>query len=300
MSFRGRLTLFFLLIVVMPMIAVAVLVTQVTAQSRNGKADARLAAGLETALSIHRGDVAAARRAANEIGKDPTLGLALQTGDRAQIQNAARAAAANQGVRFLVVRDPSGRQVASVGASPPVAPYRLGLRGASGAVGSLAVSTTTAPAYLARVRDLTGRDAQLAGPTGPTAATLPHLDASVPPSGDSDDVEVDGLTLRAATTDLPGPGDLRITLFGPTESGGFFSSSPLVVAVLVAFFAVALIFVAMLLRALGGQVAAMLDAARRIGQGGLQPEGAGGRKGRDGRTGERVQQDGRPAQHPDG
>ena len=74
MSFRGRLTLFFLLIVVMPMIAVAVLVTQVTAQSRNGKADARLAAGLETALSIYRGDVAAARRAANEIGKDPTLG----------------------------------------------------------------------------------------------------------------------------------------------------------------------------------------------------------------------------------
>ena len=39
------------------------------------------------------------------------------------------------------------------------------------------------------------------------------------------------------------------------------------VAVLVAFFAVALIFVAMLLRALGGQVAAMLDAARRIGKG---------------------------------
>ena len=36
---------------------------------------------------------------------------------------------------------------------------------------------------------------------------------------------------------------------------------------LVAFFAVALVFVALLLRALGGQVAAMLDAARRIGQG---------------------------------
>ena len=267
MSFRGRLTLFFLLIVVMPMIAVAVLVTQVTAQSRNGKADARLAAGLETALSVYRGDVGAARRAGNEIGADPALGTALQTGDRAQIQSAARAAAGAQGARFLVLRDSGGRQVASVGVSPAVAPYRLGLRGPSGGVGSLAVSITTAPAYLARVRDLTGRDAALFGPTGLAAATLPHLDASVPASGHSDDVDVNGETLRAATTDLPGPGALRITLFGPTESGGFFSSSPLVVAVLVAFFTVALIFVAMLLRALGGQVAAMLDAARRIGRG---------------------------------
>src|SRR6476619_4040152 len=106
----------------MPMIAVAVLVTQVTAQSRNGKADARLAAGLETALSIYRSDVGAGRHAANEIGGDPALGFALQAGDRAQIQSAARAAAGNQGARFLVLRDSSGRRVASVGAPPPVAP----------------------------------------------------------------------------------------------------------------------------------------------------------------------------------
>ncbi len=51
------------------------------------------------------------------------------------------------------------------------------------------------------------------------------------------------------------------------ESGGFLSSSPVVVAALVLFFAVALIFVTMLLRMLGGQVRAMLDAARGIGQG---------------------------------
>ena len=72
MSFRGRLTLFFLLIVVMPMIAVAVLVTQVTAQSRNGKADARLAAGLETALSIpsRRRRSCQARRERDRHGPD--------------------------------------------------------------------------------------------------------------------------------------------------------------------------------------------------------------------------------------
>ncbi|MGH2925958.1 MAG: hypothetical protein ACRDK1_08305, partial [Solirubrobacterales bacterium] len=197
MSFRGRLTLFFLLIVVMPMIAVAVLVTQVTAQSRNGKADARLAAGLETALAVYRNDAATAGRAANRIGRDPALGLALQTGDATQIRSAARAAAAQDHVRFLVLRDSSGRVVASVGHLPAIAPSRLGLRGSDGGVGSLAVSTTTPSADLAQVHDLTGREAAMFGPAGLTAATLPDFQVTVPPSGKSGDVDVNGGTMRA-------------------------------------------------------------------------------------------------------
>ena len=74
MSFRGRLTLFFLLIVVLPMIAVAVLVTQVTTQSRNGKADARLAAGLGTALSVYRDDVGAGQAGGDRARTRPGAG----------------------------------------------------------------------------------------------------------------------------------------------------------------------------------------------------------------------------------
>ena len=73
--------------------------------------------------------------------------------------------------------------------------------------------------------------------------------------------------MTATTADLPVPGALRLTLFSPAASRGFFSSSPLVVAVLVIFFAIALAFVGMLLRALDRQVAAMLDAARGVGGG---------------------------------
>ncbi len=267
MSFRGRLTLFFLLIVVMPMIAVAVLVTQVTTQSSNGKADARLAAGLESALTVYGDDAAAARRAANALGRDPALAVALQSGDRGQIAAAARTGAKRTRTRALVIRDSSGRRLVTVGGSGVVAPYRLDLRGPNGGLGSLVVSTTTPSAYLAEVRHLTGRQAALLGADGPISQTLDLGEAGLPASGHSGDVEVSGQKLRAAVTDLPGSADLRLALLGPTESGGFFSSSPLVVAVLVAFFAVALVFVVMLLRALGGQVAAMLDAARRIGQG---------------------------------
>jgi diguanylate cyclase (GGDEF)-like protein len=267
MSFRSRLTLFFLLIVVMPMIAVAVLVTQVTSQSRNGKADARLAAGLESALTIYRDDAAAAKRTANEIGRDPALAAALQSGDPDQVAAAARAGAEQYGAKSLLIRDAAGGRLATVGQTSSVASYRLELRGPSGDLGTLIVSTTTPSRYVADVRHLTGREAALLSPEGPISQTLELEDSDLPASGHSGDVEVSGATLRAGTTDLPGADDLQLALFGPTESGGFFSSSPLVAAVLVAFFAVALIFVAMLLRALGGQVAAMLNAARRIGQG---------------------------------
>src|ERR671930_175570 len=87
-SFRGRLTLFFLLIVVLPMIALAVLVTQVTTQSGNGKADARLASGLRTSLAIYERDTGAAEQAARRIGGSVALANALRSGDRSQVQSA--------------------------------------------------------------------------------------------------------------------------------------------------------------------------------------------------------------------
>jgi diguanylate cyclase (GGDEF)-like protein len=266
-SFRGRLTLFFLLIVVLPMIALAVLVTQVTTQSGNGKADARLASGLRVSLAIYKRDTAAARRVATKVGSSVILADAIRSGDRSQLQTAAQSVALQDGARSLVVRGTDGRTLAVVGSRHPPAAYRLDLRGPNGAVGSLIVSTTTASAYVAEVHRLTGRGVALLATSGPIASTVQLAGANLPASGRTGNVEVGGHSMRAGMTALPGPTPLRLALFGPTESGGFFSSSPLVAAVLVVFFAIALLFVAMLLRALGGQVAAMLKAARGIGEG---------------------------------
>jgi diguanylate cyclase (GGDEF)-like protein len=267
-SFRGRLTLFFLLIVVLPMIAVGVLVTQVTNESGSAKADARLAAGLDAALATYRDDSAAAERAAKHFANNPAVGPALRSGDPARIESTARRLAGRSGIQSLVVRGPGGHQVAKVGPGDAVATYELNLTDPSGSLGSLTASTTTAPDYLDHVRHLTGRDGALVSKGGaPLFSTLTLKGASPPPSGHSADVEVAGDKLRAATADLPGPGNLQLALFGPVESGGFFSSSPVVAAALVVFFAVAVVFVTMLLRMLGGQVRAMLDAARGIGEG---------------------------------
>ena len=53
MSFRTRLGLFFLLMVAIPIAAIAVLVTDITGDSADGKADARLSTGLETAIALY-------------------------------------------------------------------------------------------------------------------------------------------------------------------------------------------------------------------------------------------------------
>jgi diguanylate cyclase (GGDEF)-like protein len=265
MSFRGRLTLFFLLIVVLPMIAVAVLVTQVVTESTNGKVDARLAEGLDSALAIYRDDAAAARFAARQVGSDPSVSSAIAGGGGSRAQAVAEGLLGQYGIRAIVLERANGDRIASAG-SEPVASYGLNLSGPAGRIGSVVVSTTTPSAYLAEVRHLTGRDGALLGPGGLVASTVNVRAAKLPAGGQSTDVEVAGDTVRAAGTNLPPPDNLRLVLVAP-GSGGVFSSSPLVVGALVVFFAIALLFVIALLRMLGGQVKSMLAAARGIGEG---------------------------------
>jgi diguanylate cyclase (GGDEF)-like protein len=267
MSFRGRLTLFFLLIVVLPMIAVAVLVTQIVMESTNGKADARLSEGLDSALTLYRDDAAAARNPAQRVAGEPGVSMAIAAGAGPEASSVADGLLGDHGIRAVVLEASGGKRVASVGSRVLVAPYRLNLNGPGGQIGSVTVSTTTPSTYLKDVRHLTGRDGALLGPGGLVTSTVTVSPSELPANGHSGDVDVGHQTLRAAATGLPPPGDLRLALFAPRESGGFFSSSPLVIAALVVFFAIAFLFVMTLLRVLGGQVRTMLDAASRIGDG---------------------------------
>jgi diguanylate cyclase (GGDEF)-like protein len=267
LSFRSRLTLFFALIVVLPMIAVVVLVAQVTQDSRTGKADSRLAAGLETALSVYSDDLDAAETATRGLASSPALAAALRTGDRQRVEPVARTLARQNDIDSLVIRDARGRQLAVVGPPAELATFRAPVREGDHLLATITASTTNPSAYLSEVSRLTNRDAAIVDEHGPVSATLALDGTALPPAGRSNDVEVAGEKLRAATADLRGSGGLRVALFTTVESAGFFASSPLIVGAAVVFFAIAVLFVAFLLRALGSQVATMLDAARRVGSG---------------------------------
>ena len=269
MSFRARLTLFFILIVAIPMIVIAALAVGVTDASRNGKADARLDGGVQTALATWRGDLARAHRAARAVAQDPALQAALRSGTGIEV--AAGSAAQAAGARSLLVRGP-GRSVTRVGPAG-VAAARVTVTQPGGApLAAVLASMTTAKGYVAQVHRLTGLDVAVVGPGGRVAGTMPVQADSLPASGHSGDAEISGSKVRATTAQLPGAGGFQVAMAAPVTSGGFLSSTPAVVAAIVAFLVVALFLVALVLRALSGQVRAMLGAAQRIGEGDFSDE----------------------------
>src|SRR5256714_13506366 len=79
MSFRTRLLLFFTIIVVVPMGAVALVLFSITSQSELGKADARIAEGLRVSFAVYRQDRAEATPALQRIARQPELRAALGT-----------------------------------------------------------------------------------------------------------------------------------------------------------------------------------------------------------------------------
>jgi diguanylate cyclase (GGDEF)-like protein len=267
-SFRGRLILFFVLIVALPMVAVAVLVSDVTGSSATGKADAALNADLDVALALNDELVADAAAEAKQIAADPRFSAAVAAGDQAAIESAASTLANEHRVESLQLISPSGSNLVQIGERDPIAVASIELVQSPGGetAGKLRVSTSTVSGYLAGVRQRTGEQALLVGADGVSGPV--SVDASeIPAGGDAEDVDIDGKDQRVASEELPDSGGRRVALIGPTISGGFFASRPNVAVAVVLFFLIALIAVGFLTRSLQGQIANMLAAARRIGEG---------------------------------
>ena len=79
MSFGRRLALFFLLIAIVPTAALISILLFVSGDSQRGKADARLAQGLQTAVSIYNERAANATARARHLAGDPDLAVALRS-----------------------------------------------------------------------------------------------------------------------------------------------------------------------------------------------------------------------------
>ena len=266
MSFRGRLALFFLLIVVIPIAAIALLVVDVTRDSQAGKADARLSTGVDTALAVYEEDVAAAEAQMAEILTDPEMLAALRSGGAEAIADAAAAAGREAGLERLSIVTPEGEAIQALGAGEELATATVRATGRSGAY-ELRGSVTGPTEYVEEVNRLTGLATALAGDSGVVAGTDVADESAIPAAGESGDAEVDGETMRAASGELPESGSERVVLFTEAEPGGFFDSRPRIVAAVVVFLALALGFIALLFRTLQGQIESMLDAAKRIGAG---------------------------------
>jgi nitrogen fixation/metabolism regulation signal transduction histidine kinase len=271
MSFRGRLLLFFTIIVVIPMVAVALVLFSLTADSETGKADAEIAQGMRAAFGLYDAARAHARSALEAVAGDAKLGAALARPDRGAALKTRLAALAKQhpAIRAIVAYDLARRPIASIGAPDAVAAaVAMPSTGNGKRLGYVAVSVTRARDYVREVGQLTQLQVRVASGTRIVASTLNESGKVRASSGDT---TIAGTKYRGRFATLPqaaGP-PVSVGVFeeGSTLASAISDRRLLIGAILVAFLLLALLSSVVVVRALQGQVQQFLEAARRLARG---------------------------------
>jgi len=267
-SFRARLTLFFLLIVVLPMVAVAALVTGVATDAATGKTDAALGEDLEVAGALYASHVEEALRIGRGVPDDPQVRRALVRGDDRALARALRRIAADRDLTTLAFRrTQEGRAIGVEESDFGTALVELEREDGSKA-GEFVISVTSPEPFAAEVRQATSENVAIVAPDGEITGSLEVDVADVPPGSETAELPTDGdENVRIAAAELPGRLGYRVAIAAPAESGGFLASRPGVAFAILAFIALALLASGLITRTLQGQIDQMLVAARRIGQG---------------------------------
>jgi diguanylate cyclase (GGDEF)-like protein len=259
MSFRARLTTFFVLIVVVPMIAMGVLMFRLIGDSQQGKADAR-ADGLATAAaSLYDSDVAAGRTdaetLARSIGRLSGNALTARFATLTRQTGLARATLSN-----------GSDVLADVGNATAVAPGSALLETpTTGRVLTVTVSELTASQY---AHELTGPGAGVViRDSGRVlASTLPLSPSrSLPASGN---VTLGGTGYRAVGQVFKGfdgaPTTVTVLSALSATSVSLSGSRVVAAALIVAFLLLAVGFSVLASRALQTRLRDFLQAARRL------------------------------------
>ena len=266
-SFRSRLRLFFVVIVIVPMITMAVVLFQLIVRSEQSTTDARLTEATTVAQEILREDEAAAGTAAERIGQDPALANARASGDDRQIQARLNELARSTGAEYVDLRldalGPFG-----VGEPPAMMPASRRLVDANKQPsGSIVVSMATADTYAERISKLTSTDVVIEQDGRQVLTTRTDTPAELPEKGA---VEVGGSDFR--TLSFPAAavgGDATIWLLlpegdtaSPTDDASLWALGAFLGFLLLAF-----VFAVAVSRRLQSEIQRLLVAAQRLGGG---------------------------------
>jgi diguanylate cyclase (GGDEF)-like protein len=272
MSFRSRLTLFFVAIVIVPMVSMAIVLFRLLSDNEHGKGDARIAARQQTAINLYYDGRRKAATLARQIGgTDAKLAAALRSGDRARIQRRAEQLRAQDGLARIVVLDRSRRTLADAGSRLAAFPATLQLVDRGGkSYGTMQLSVETAGDYARLVRRVAGLHTIVVRDGKVIAGTLPSVDPTdLPPR--QGDIAVASVNYRASSFPVPGFSGSRVqvsVLDDTSVMNANISRSRWIAAgILVGFFVLAFTFAVLVSRSLQRQILAFLEAARRLGSG---------------------------------
>jgi len=274
-SFRTRLRLFFVLIVIVPMVAVTFIVFRLIAESENGQADARVAARQEAAIGLYYDARGGADRLAARLGRDPQLARALRSADRTEIRRVAQRLLATTEAKRIVLTDDADTTLADVGDPLASFPATRSLVADGTPVADLQVSVETAQAYARLVARTTRMETIVRRGDRTIASTIPNATQAALPTH-TGEVAIAGRGYRAASFDAPGfLGErIRVSVLEPTAATDDDIRDGRLVAglVLLGFFLLALVSAIVVSRSLNRQIEDFLGAARRLGAGDFSAE----------------------------
>jgi diguanylate cyclase (GGDEF)-like protein len=293
-SFRNRLALFFVLIVIVPMLAVAFLLFRLIDESERGKTDAAVAQQQSTAgrLFAEQRDLATA--VLREVAKGHSTAAirdfrsALQDGTRgrARARAAAQRIIASQNALPVTSRRirrivffVDGRAVVQAGDRGAIAPSVSAVASGSGRrLGDLALSVTDAATFANRVRRLTTTDERpglhvvVLNGSRVLGSTLPKVDIAALQKANARTLKLGGIEYRVQSFSDPGAfGDQKVRVFtlgALTGDATSTSANRTFAAVILLGFLLLAIACAMLVsRTLQREIAGFLTAARKLAAG---------------------------------
>ena len=261
--------LFFIAVVVVPTVAVALVIFGLIASSERGQGDARLAARQGAAIKLAEEEQQRALTAARVIAADQAVAAAIRSGDTAALERALRRDAARAGARRLTLVS-KGRTLVAFGSSEAMLPATVALRDGGATTGVLRLSVITADEYAAKVKRVTEEEVLVRRGVETLAATRDQF-AAVTQQPARGTVTVAGDRYRLATFTLPGFGTnrFRVTAFELADrtEEAISRGRWLAVLFLSGFVLLALIAGSAITRSLQREIETVLGAARRLGGG---------------------------------
>jgi diguanylate cyclase (GGDEF)-like protein len=267
-SFRARLRLFFVVIVVVPMITMAVVLYQLIVASESSQTDARLSTSQTVALGIYKEEQVRAGNAAKQIGEDQQLADALAGDDRRAVQARLDTLARRANVQYASMTV-DGKGTFQTGALPAVGVAKRDLVDDDHQpAGSLTVAALAPDQFARRTSELTASEVVIESDGERLAST--QADAGNERLPEHGAVEVGGVDYRVASFPAPAAdGSIRVSLLMPDRDTASVTSgaSLAALAAFLGFFALAFVFAVAVSRRLQSEIQRLLVAAQRLGTG---------------------------------
>jgi diguanylate cyclase (GGDEF)-like protein len=269
MSFRNRLTFFFILLVILPVLAVALVGILIVRDSEEGKTDAGLAQAQVAAEGVYRESRGRAQVVAQTVANDEELAIAVRDKDRAALQDRLEDLAQRGGAVRVRLTLP-GQEPVEAGGGDTVAPAVSRIVDADGrAAGRMSLSVSTAEDYADLLARVTGLEVLVTQGDRVVAGTVETDSArGLPLRGEA---EFEGENYRVTGFETPAfdGGPLAVHVLQPAgELDDAVSENAVFIGlILAAFLICALAFALTAARSLQSQIGRLLTAARNIGKG---------------------------------